>query len=97
MSQVSKKGDENKRKLHYGWQRVIGTLPSGEDIQEGRKRSHSACQRRSGHKTISVFKRYNLVTQEELAGIKWPERGEIAGTMDTNMDTKQKEASHGSL
>jgi hypothetical protein len=26
----------------------------------------------SGHKTIFVSKRYNLVPEEELAGIKWP-------------------------
>ncbi len=34
----------------------------------------------SGHKTMSVFKRYNLVTAEELQDMKWEVK---KGTMDT--------------
>jgi integrase len=43
----------------------------------------------SGHKTMACFKRYNLVTEEELSQIKWPKEGGITGTMDTSMDTKE--------
>ena len=32
----------------------------------------------SGHKTMSAFKRYNLVTEEELARIKWPLHGDLS-------------------
>lgn len=39
------------------------------------------------HKTTSVFKRYNLVTEEELKDVKWKN---TTGTMDTYMDTKKK-------
>jgi len=44
----------------------------------------------SGHKTMSCLKRYNLVTEDELAKIKWPEQGRITRTMDTYMDTNEK-------
>ena len=41
-----------------------------------------------GYFTDSVFQRYNLVTEEEMKGMKWlgQEEGEI-GMMDSYMDT----------
>ena len=39
----------------------------------------------SGHKTMTVFKRYNTVTKEELKTLV----GRKSGPVDTNMDTKQ--------
>lgn len=46
----------------------------------------------SGHKTMSVFKRYSLVTEEELSQISWlSEEEEVEPKpMDTYMDTKRK-------
>ena len=45
----------------------------------------------SGAKTDSAFRRYNLVTEEEMKSIKlvgW--KGEKSGTIDTYMDTLAK-------
>jgi len=43
----------------------------------------------SGHKPDIAFKRYNLVTEEEMKGMKWlEEKTKDSGMMDTYMDTK---------
>ena len=43
----------------------------------------------SGHKTDIAFQRYNLVTEEEMLGMKWLESTkDEQRTIDTYMDTK---------
>ena len=50
---------------------------------------HFVIKQASGAKTDSAFKRYNLVTEEEMKGMKWlEEKEENCGTMDTYMDTR---------
>ena len=52
---------------------------------------HFVIKRASGHKTDSAFQCYNLVTEEEMKGMKWlDEKEEKSGTMDTYMDTMLK-------
>ena len=54
-------------------------------------KEHFVIKRASGHKTDSAFQRYNLVTEEEMKGMKWlDEKEEKSGTMDTYMDTMLK-------
>ena len=49
---------------------------------------HFVIKEASGAKTDSAFKRYNLVTEEEMKGMKWlEEKEENCGTMNTYMDT----------
>ncbi len=52
---------------------------------------HFTIKEASGHKTDIAFQRYNLVTEEEMKGMKWLDLKQgTSGTMDTYMDTKAK-------
>ena len=52
---------------------------------------HFVIKQASGAKTDSAFKRYNLVTEEEMNGMKWLDAKEgKSGMMDTYMDTMPK-------
>jgi len=51
---------------------------------------HYNIKKVSGHKTDIAFQRYNLVTEEEILGMKWLDlKNDEQRTMDTYMDTKQ--------
>ena len=50
---------------------------------------HFSIKKVSGHKTDIAFQRYNLVTEEEMLGMKWLDsKKDEQRTMDTYMDTK---------
>jgi len=50
---------------------------------------HYSIKKVSGHKTDIAFQRYNLVTEEEILGMKWLDlKNDEQRTMDTYMDTK---------
>ena len=50
---------------------------------------HFKIKKASGHKTDIAFQRYNLVTEEEMVGMKWLDlKNDKHRTMDTYMDTK---------
>jgi hypothetical protein len=76
--------------MHYGDGLNLLGLPSvwpEVDLKKGFIRLSSERTKtgseRSIHKTMPCFKRYNLVTGDEPAKIKWPEEDRITGAMDT--------------
>ena len=51
---------------------------------------HFLIKQASGHKTDVAFRRYNLVTEDEMKGIKWhTEKAGETGRIDTYMDTRK--------
>ena len=49
---------------------------------------HFLIKQASGHKTDVAFRRYNLVTEDEMKGMKWyTEKAGETGSIDTYMDT----------
>ena len=51
---------------------------------------HFLIKQASGHKTDVAFQRYNLVTEDEMKGMKWfIEKADETGKIDTYMDTKE--------
>ena len=49
---------------------------------------HFLIKQASGHKTDVAFRRYNLVTEDEMKGMNWyTETGVESGTIDTYMDS----------
>lgn len=49
----------------------------------------------SWHNTLSVLKRYNLLTEEELTGIRWYDEQRNPASMNTHVDTSQNKRGHG--
>ena len=51
---------------------------------------HFLIKQASGHKTDVAFRRYNLVTEDEMKGMKWyTEKAGETGRIDTYMDTRK--------
>ena len=50
---------------------------------------HYLIKEMSGHKTDCAFKRYNLVTEEEMNRVKWLDKGK---SLDTYVDTSTSKA-----
>jgi len=69
--------------IYCGIKSINNLLLAGND--------HFTNKEASGHKTDIAFQRYNLVTEEEMKGMKWLDLKQgTYGTMDTYMDTIAK-------
>jgi hypothetical protein len=67
---------------------TLGTVPDVEDLmRENRDLTIQVFMAVSGHKTISIFKRYNMMDEEELRTLVFP-IGTSVGTKE--QDKKKK-------